>query len=109
MQWRAVVATFVGSLVLIAVFAFFAALLGMSKQNIMVFGNIIYTGVAIFASFYFFRFALKKDYGDFRFEVKQKLVDGEEPGSYAAPEEMSSEASSGERDLVLNSKNINKE
>ncbi len=79
MQWRAVLATFVGSLVLIAVFSFFAALMGVSKEIIMMFGNIIYTGVAIFASFYFFGFALRKDYGDFRFEISQKPPEAMEP------------------------------
>ncbi len=69
MQWRAVVATFVGAMVLIMIFAFFAALLGVKKEFITIGGNIIYTFVAIFASIYFFGFALKKDYGTFRFEI----------------------------------------
>ncbi len=69
MQWRVVVATLVGAMVLIMIFAFFAALLGVKKEFIAIGGNIIYTFVAIFASIYFFRFALKKDYGTFRFEI----------------------------------------
>ncbi|GEM_PF-1855188 len=72
MQWRAIVATFVGSLVLIAVFSFFAAMLGMKKEIIMLVGNIIYSSVAIFASFYFFGFTLKKDHGSFRFALIEK-------------------------------------
>ncbi len=72
MQWRAVVATFLGSLVLVALFSFVAALLGVSKELIMAVGNVIYVGVSLFASIYFFGFALKKDYGDFRFEVVER-------------------------------------
>ncbi|MCF6200696.1 MAG: hypothetical protein L3J42_00985 [Hydrogenimonas sp.] len=69
MQWRAVLATFIGAFVLIALFSFFAALFGVKKEFIMLAGNLIYTFVAIFASIYFFGFALKKDYGSFRFAV----------------------------------------
>ncbi len=109
MQWRAVVATFVGSLVLIAVFSFFAALAGMSKQSIMMFGNIIYSGVAIFASFYFFGFALKKDYGDFRFEILLKPAETEKTVSDVSAENADPEAGSENRDSVTDLKNISKE
>ncbi len=97
MQWRAVLATFLGSLVLIAIFSFFAALIGVSKGVIMMFGNIIYTGVAIFASFYFFGYALRKDYGDFRFEISQRPPDTKEPLPDRETDMESSEPSSASR------------
>ncbi len=92
MQWRAVVATFLGSLVLVALFSFVAALLGASKESIMVVGNIIYVGVSLFASIYFFGFALKRDYGDFRFEIVESGTE-EGGGTKAPPQEPSREPS----------------
>ncbi len=71
-QWRSVVATLIGSVVLITVFAFFAALLGMEKRTITLIGNVIYMGVGIFASIYFLGFVLRKDFGDFRLELVEK-------------------------------------
>ncbi len=97
MQWRAVLATFVGSLVLIALFSFFAALMGVSKGVIMMLGNIIYTGVAIFASFYFFGYSLRKDYGDFRFEISQKPPEATEPPTDRETDAESPESSSAGR------------
>ena len=72
-QWRTVVATFIGSLVLITVFAFFAGFFGMDKGLITAIGNLIYMGVGIFASIYFLGFVLKKDYGDFRLSIEDKI------------------------------------
>jgi len=71
--------------------------MGVSRDIIMVFGNIIYTGVAIFASFYFFGFALRKDYGDFRFEVTQKSPEAVGPVSESESDEESPESSSADR------------
>ncbi len=109
MQWRAVLATFLGSFVLIVVFSFFAALLGVNKESIMIAGNLIYSGVAIFASIYFFGFTLRKDHGSFRFalvEKEEERSDAEVPPGF---EEANAEASSERRDSVLDSKNISKE
>lgn len=72
-QWRSVVATFIGSLVLITVFSFFAGFFGMDKGLITAIGNLIYMGVGIFASVYFLGFVLKKDFGDFRLSVEEKV------------------------------------
>ncbi|WP_201351824.1 hypothetical protein [Hydrogenimonas urashimensis] len=77
-QWRTVVATFVGSLVLITVFAFLAGFLGMEKSLITAIGNLIYMGVGIFASIYFLGFVLKKDFGDFRLTIEEKVYCDEE-------------------------------
>ncbi|WP_300364593.1 hypothetical protein [Hydrogenimonas sp.] len=71
-QWRTVVATFIGSLVLITVFAFFAGFFGMDKQLITLIGNLIYMGVGIFASIWFLGFVLKKDFGDFRLTIEER-------------------------------------
>ncbi len=110
MQWRAILATFLGSLVLIVVFSFFAALLGVKRESIMVAGNIIYSGVAIFASFYFFGFTLKKDHGSFRFDLVEKDVEASDTQMQSGSDKTSAEASSEEgRDSVLDLKNISKE
>jgi len=71
-QWRTVVATFIGSLVLITIFAFFAGFFGMEKDLITLVGNLIYMGVGVFASIYFLGFALKKDYGDFKMGIEER-------------------------------------
>ena len=71
-QWRTVVATFMGSLVLITVFAFFAGFFGMDKGLITAIGNLIYMGVGIFASIYFLGLVLKKDYGDFKLSIEER-------------------------------------
>ncbi|WP_456449398.1 hypothetical protein [Hydrogenimonas sp.] len=77
-QWRSVVATFIGSLVLVTVFAFFAGFFGMDKALVSAIGNLIYMGVGIFASIYFLGFVLKKDFGDFRLSVEERCGCGEE-------------------------------
>ena len=79
-QWRAVVATFIGSLVFITVFAFVAGFLGMSKQNIAMIGNLIYMGIGIYASVYFLGFVLKKDFGDFKLSIVEKVYCEEKEG-----------------------------
>ncbi|WP_457596959.1 hypothetical protein [Hydrogenimonas sp.] len=71
-QWRTFVATLAGSMALIFLFAFFAALLGMPRPWITTVGNLIYLGVAIFASIHFFGLVLKKDFGDFRLEIVER-------------------------------------
>jgi hypothetical protein len=84
-QWRMAVATFIGSLVLITVFAFFAGFFGMNRELIALIGNLIYMGVGIFASIYFLGFALKKDYGDFTLAIKERAYcKGDEDGKSAA-------------------------
>ncbi|WP_456451572.1 hypothetical protein [Hydrogenimonas sp.] len=85
-QWRSVVATFVGAMVLIAIFAFFAGFFGMPMERITLIGNLIYAGVGIFASVYFLGFALKKEYGDFRVEiVEEGQKENEEGLGYTQP------------------------
>jgi len=74
-QWRTIVATFVGSFVLIALFALVAGFLGMSAEVVAVMSNLIYLGVGIFASIYFLGFVLKKDFGDFSLSVQEKSTE----------------------------------
>jgi len=55
-QWRTVLASLIGSIVLVIIFSFFAALLGVSKETIIILSQIIYYVVAIYASIYFFAY-----------------------------------------------------
>ena len=72
-QWRTVVATFIGSMVLITVFAFLAGFFGIERRLITLIGNLIYMGVGIFASIWFLGFVLKKDFGDFRLKIEERV------------------------------------
>ena len=71
-QWRTVVATFVGSFVLIFLFALVGTMLGMDRHMVMIGGNLIYLGVGVFASIHFLGWVLRRDFGDFRLNIEEK-------------------------------------
>ena len=72
-QWRTLVASFIGSVVLIFLFSAVAGIFGVDKGAITFVGNLIYIGVSLFASIYFLGFVLKKDFGDFRLSIVERV------------------------------------
>lgn len=71
-QWRVVVATLAGSLVFSFVIGFFGGILGLDEELLELLNNLVSFAIGVYASFYFLRFVLLKEYRDFSITIYRK-------------------------------------